>query len=310
MLRTPDLTTLRANADGVVYFISERTGVISADLIAAMPDLELILRLGSLTYDIDLDAAQRAGVIVAARSSPGEIRVAEHVMMLTLSLAKRLNTVSAITRDPSPDRRESRRTDENTFAYNWSNQRDINQLYERTVGILGFGEIGVELARRLSGWGCAILYHKRRRLPESVERDLRVTYADRQELLASCDYLVNLLPYFPETDQSINAKTFAAMKSGACFISAGSGSVIDESALVEALQSGRLSGAALDTFEWEPLKLNNPLVGLARSDANIILTPHTAAGSVSGAAADRERATEYEPIRQHLRGESIAGRIV
>ncbi len=310
MLRQPDRETLRDALRDAEYLISERVGAIDADLIASAPQLKLILRLGSLTYDIDLEAARAAGVIVCRWSDVGVIRVAEHVVMQMLTLAKRLNDAQAVALDASPAWRECRRTDEDTFAYNWSNRQGIDQLYERTVGILGMGEIGAELARRLAGWGCSILYHKRRRLPESVEAELALTYTDHDTLIAQAHYLVDLLPYFPETDMSLNAATFAAMRDGAYIVSCGSGSVIDEAALAEAVRLGKLGGAALDTFEWEPIRADNPLIAAARAGANIVLTPHIAAGSYTAAIADRERAADYTNILRHLRGEPILHRLV
>src|SRR5690606_14012390 len=104
-----------------------------------------------------------------------------------------------------------------------------------------------------------------------------------ETIIAACDLLCVLLPYSPGTDQLLNAATFAAMKPGAFVVHCGSGSVIDEAALAEALRRGHLAGAALDTFEWEPLRPDNPLVALARDPAaNVLLTPHTAAATLPG----------------------------
>lgn len=191
MLRQPSPEQLMLQAADAVYFISGRSGTIDAQLIRAMPKLKLILRLGSLTYDIDLEAARAAGIIVCYQPSSASSAWPntpsckcwpwlKGSTKLSRSLAKRA------------DWRESRRRDEDTFAYNWSNRQGINQPYERTVSLLGFGEIGAEMARRLVGWGCALLYHKRRRLPEAVERELGLSYAQPDELIASADYLVNL----------------------------------------------------------------------------------------------------------------------
>ncbi len=310
MLRQPDAETLEAHLPGTVYLISERAGAITAHMIARMPELKLILRLGSMAHDIDLDAAKKAGVIVCCQPDAGVIRVAEHVIMQLLALAKRLNEAQRIIDQASPDWRESRRTDEDTFAYNWSGRTGIGQLYERTVGILGFGEIGAELARRLRGWGCTVLYNKRRRLPEAVERELAITYADSGSLIAASDYLVNLLPYSPETDTSLNAAVFANMRDGAYLVSAGSGSVIDEAALAGAVRSGKLGGAALDTYEYEPLQADNPLRLLMRQGGNIVLTPHIAAGGFSASTTDRGRADDYLNIIRHLRGEAPLNRVV
>jgi phosphoglycerate dehydrogenase-like enzyme len=159
------------------------------------------------------------------------------------------------------------------------------------------------LARRLAGWDCTLLYHKRRRLPGKVETELGLSYVEVDTLLAQSDYLVNLLPYFPATDLLIGADYFARMKPGASLVSCGSGSVLDETALAEAVKSDRLAGAALDTFEWEPLKADNPLIELAKAGYNVLLTPHIAAGA--SAAAARERAGDYTNIVNHINGRPL-----
>ncbi|MBE0702247.1 MAG: hypothetical protein IH582_03610 [Afipia sp.] len=309
VLRQPNRETLRAALADAEYLISERVGVINSDLIAAAPKLKLILRLGSLAHDIDLDAARAADVIVCYWPDVGVIRVAEHVMMLMLALAKRLNDVQSIALAASPEWRESRRTDENTFAYNWSGRQGITQLYQRSVGILGFGEIGAELAQRLAGWEVTLLYHKRRRLPLTVETQLGLTYIDRDALITQSDYLVNLLPYSQETHMSLDARTLAHMKPGAFIVSCGSGGVIDEGALADALRAGQLAGAALDTYDWEPLRLDNPLIALAKADYNVVLTPHTAGGSPTADSGADERRAAYTNIVRHLHDQPLLHRL-
>jgi phosphoglycerate dehydrogenase-like enzyme len=310
ILRQPTTERLRAALAETVFLISERAGVIDAATIAAAPNLKLILRLGSLAHDIDLEAAGRAGVVVCTWPQPGVIMVAEHLMMQMLALAKRLREVEAITL-AAADWGASRRTDEDTFAYNWSRRVGIEGLRRKTIGVIGFGEIGAELARRLSGWDCRVLYHRRRRLPEVTERQLGISYTAQEALLAQSDFLVNLLPYFPETDLSIGAAQIAALKRGACVVSCGSGSVLDEKALSEALRSGHLAGVALDTFEWEPMQSENPLRLLAVEDphANVLLTPHTAAGAPATKVIPSRR-DDYLPILCYLHCEDAPNRLV
>jgi len=264
ILRQPDKATLLPHLAEAEYFISERTGVINIELIQAAPRLKLIQRLGALTYDIDTAAAKAAGVTVCYWPVGSVIRVAEHLLMQMLALSKRLRESEAIALAASAEWAPSRRTDEDTFAHNWSNRQDVEGLWQKTIGIMGFGEIGAELARRLKGWDCTVLYHKRRRLPSEVELELGLTYVDSDTLFSQSDYIANLLPYFKNTDLMINADFFAKMKTGAALVSCGSGSVIDEAALAAAIRSGKLSGAALDTFEWEPIKADNPLIALAK----------------------------------------------
>ncbi len=307
MLRQPDRATLAAALADADYLISERTGVIDAELIRAAPRLKLILRLGSLTYDIAVDAAREAGIVVCSWPVATVIRVAEHIVMQMLALTKKLRESESVALAASAEWGESKRTNEDTFAYNWSRRDDVGGLWGRTVGILGFGEIGAELGRRLAGWDVRLLYNKRRRLPVAVEQELGLTYVETGALFAESDIVANLLPYFPNTDLSIGADAFARMKEGAWLVSCGSGSVIDEAALAEAIRSGRLAGAALDTFEWEPVRDDNPLVALGRAGYNVLLTPHTAAGTSS--AASGERAQDYSNVLAHIEGRPIRYRI-
>lgn len=310
MRRPPKEEVLRVLPE-FEFLISERAGVIDADMVAAGRRLRLIQRLGSLTYDIDLEAARAAGVPVAAWPVLVAIMVAEHMIMQMLALAKREGEVATIACDAGDWGQPSRRTDEDTFAYDWSGRSGIRSLYGQTVGILGFGEIGAELARRLRGFCPSdILYHKRTCLPEHVEQELGITPAPIEQLIAESDYLCMLLPYCPETDMLLDTDLLSTMKRGAFVVSCGSGSVIDEPALAGALREGHLAGAALDTFEWEPIRPDNPLLPLARDPAmDVLLTPHTAAGSSRDADSGQTRRDDYANLMRVLRGEPALHRV-
>jgi phosphoglycerate dehydrogenase-like enzyme len=308
MLRQPDHETLRAYLTETEYLISERTGSVDADLIQAASNLKLILRLGSLTHDIDLEAARAAGIAVCYWPVGSVIRVAEHMVLQMLALSKNLGKAEAIVLAASAKWGESKRTDEDTFAYNWSGLQHVEGLWATTIGILGFGEIGAELARRLQGWDCQVLYNKRRRLPDYVEAELNLTYTDVPTLCAQSDFIANLLPYFPETDLMLDGGFISGMKEGACLVSCGSGSVIDERALAAAVESGKLGGTALDTFEWEPIRPDNPLIKLAKAGLNVLLTPHIAAGGT--AAARRGRVGDYTNIVNHIEGKPLQYQVV
>lgn len=281
IMRTPARDAVLALLPAFDFLISERAGVIDREMMAAATKLQLIQRLGSLTYDIDVAAAQQRGIPVCAWPIEGCILVAEHMVMQMLALAKRLPEVKAIAEAAADWGRPPRRTDENTFAYNWSQRTDIGGIYRQTVGILGFGEIGAELARCLRG--CRpqqVLYYKRRRLPAVVEAELGITYSSEETIISHSDFLCNLLPFSPATELRLNLALFKRMKQGAFLVSCGSGGTIQEADLATVLQAGHLGGAALDTYEWEPVPATNPLVQLARDPAiNLLLTPHTAAGA-------------------------------
>jgi phosphoglycerate dehydrogenase-like enzyme len=313
MLRQPPRAEIIHHLTDAEFLITERAGEIDADLIAAGKQLRLIQRLGSLTFDIDVAAAQRAGIAVCRWPIRGCILVAEHMLLQMLALVKKLPEVKAIAEAAGNWDRPSLRTDENIFAYNWSRRQGIDGLAGATVGILGFGEIGAELARRLRPFGPAtVFYHKRRRLPAAIEQELGLTYAGQDELIANSDFLCSLLPYAPATDLALNAASLARMKTGAFIVHCGSGSVIDEPALADALRTGQLGGAALDTFEYEPLRADNPLVALARDpQMNVLLTPHTAAGAPDPKHTRNslERGSDFTNIVRLLHGEPLLHRV-
>jgi phosphoglycerate dehydrogenase-like enzyme len=296
MLRVPDKVTLMAALQDAEFLISERFGVIDTEIIQNAPKLKLIQRLGSLVYDIDLEAAKQAGVRVCYQPVRGVIHVAEHLVMQILAVSKKLKEIESIALAASPDWGESLRTDEDTFAYNWSNRLGVNRIWGKTIGIIGFGEIGAEFARRMQGWGCTVLYNKRAQLPKRVEADLGLTYVSQNELFTQSDYLVNLLPFVSGTDMLLTATVFEQMKTGAFLVSCGSGSIIDETALAEAVRAGKLAGAALDTFEYEPIRVENPLIAAAKDGFNILLTPHTAAGTADHEGQIPDRSGDYVNI--------------
>lgn len=302
ILHVPDRDTLKEHLKDAIYLISERRGVIDADLMDSAPELKMILRLGSQIYDMDLSAAKERDIAITYWSQGSVIRVAEHVIMQMLVLLKRVIDARKVALNASDEWGGSRRTDENTFSYNWSGRQHVQGLQGKTIGILGFGEIGVEITGRLMGWNVSVLYNKRQKLPDSVEQQLQITYADNDTIFRHSDVLVNLLPYAQETDNFINRERLALMKSTAILVSTGSGSVIDEQALATVLETGKIAGIALDTYEYEPLRADNPLVQLARKGYNILLTPHIAAGTMSNLDERREH---YTNILRHIRGEAL-----
>jgi len=308
MRRTTDKQELLELLPEMEFFVSERAGMIDAEVIAAGRNLRLIQRLGSQVWDIDAGAARRAGIPVCYWPVRTCVLVAEHMIMQMIGLARRLREMMKITAEAGDWGQTPERGDEDHFAYNWSGRQNIGALWRNNVGILGFGEIGVELARRLKGFECSVLYYKRQRLPLQAEAELNLAYASRDELLRQSDFVCSLLPYSAETDQSLDAAFFAALKRGAFFAHCGSGAVVDQAALVDALKSGHLAGAALDTYTWEPLRPDDPLLELARDPMqNLILTPHIGSGTL--AAYRNQRAEDYTNLLAVLRGGELQYRL-
>ena len=299
-----ELLALLADAE---FLITERTGVIDGEMIAAAPRLRLIQRLGRQTWDLDLDAARQAGVPVCTWPINGCVLVAEQMMLQMLGLLKRVREGMAVTTEATDYGIATHRGDEDHFAYNWSQRGGIGKLTGATVGSLGFGEIGLELVEQLRGFHCTVLYHKRTRLPAAVEEQLGIEYALPDAIAERSDIVCSLLPY-QGPKEPIDAAYFARMKPGSSFVHCGSGATVDEAAMLAALRSGHLAGAALDTYTYEPLRPEDPLVAAVQEPAlNLILTPHTAAGGVTAGGSGRTQ--DYDNILALLERRTLRYRI-
>jgi phosphoglycerate dehydrogenase-like enzyme len=303
ILRDPPRDQLLPLLEQAEFLISERTGTIDAEMIAAAPQLRLIQRLGIQAWDIDLAAAHARGVAVCCQPIEGCVMVAEHMVLQILGMLKRVREAMKITADAADWGRPPHRTDEDHFAYNWSKRGGMGTLSGATVGILGFGEVGLELAMRLRAFDCRLLYNKRSRLPFYIEERYGLRFAAPNELAEQSDIVCSLLPY-QGPKEPLDAPFFARMKKGAYLAHCGSGAVVEEAALIAALRAGHLAGAALDTYTYEPLRPDDPLVEAAReSISNLILTPHVAGGGVT--AGGRGRAQDYDNILAMLNGEPL-----
>lgn len=170
--------------------------------------------------------------------------------------------------------KDLRRMIRNQEAGVWE-QFDITEITGQTVGIVGYGDIGRAVASRVRAMGMRVIAVKRKGPPlYNVDPMVSQIYRPDQlpEFLTQCDYVVVAAPLTPETQSMIGREAFAAMKPGAIIINVGRGPVIDEAAMVEALQSGRIAGAVLDVFDQEPLPAGHPLYSLK----NVLLSPHCA----------------------------------
>ena len=162
-----------------------------------------------------------------------------------------------------------------------------HSLYGKTLGIIGMGRIGQALARRAVASGMQIIYHNRHRLSDEIEQKHHATYVDFQTLLQDSDFVSLNLPYTPEVHHIIGKPELGMMKRSAYLINTARGAHVDEAALVEALKSGIIAGAALDVYEFEP-KISEELLTLP----NVVLSPHTGTGTWEGRIAMCENVTD------------------
>jgi phosphoglycerate dehydrogenase-like enzyme len=266
------LKTMLTDADVLVV---ENTKVGMEELAGAS-SLKLIHTFGLVADNIDYDACRAMGVAVQKFDRHTNRMVAEHVIMTMLALTRGLD------RSREDLGRESQLR-ASAWAYNWPASQGINGLTGRTVGLVGLGQVGLLVARYLQPFGVRVLYTKRNR-DRTAENGLSISYATLDEIVASSDVLSLHVPGNAQTATMINSELLSRAKRGMFIINTARGSIIDEDALVEALQEGTIGGAALDVFTSEPLRPNHPL----RRLKNVILTPHVAAGTRNEAWLDRE----------------------
>jgi len=234
--------------------------VIDEQVMQACPELKLILVAATGTNNVDLQAAKRLGITVCNCQAYGTPSVAQHALMLMLVLITRFESYRQAVRDG---------------AWQRSSQfclldYPIGELSGRTLGILGYGELGQEVGRLASAFGMRILVGS---LPGREHPDR----PNLPELLPQVDVLSLHCPLTEQTRHLIGAEQLALMKPGSLLINAGRGGLVDEQALVDSLRSGHLGGAGFDVLTTEPPVNGNPL--LDDSVPNLVVTPHSAWGS-------------------------------
>ena len=231
------------------------TEIYDDDMLSAAPNLKLVVRFGVGTDNFDLEAMKRRGIAVGVISNNNS--VAEFTVTLILGIMKNLHRFDNAVREGK-----------------WS-RFTMRELKDKTVGIVGFGRIGRRMAQLLSGFDVRLLAYDPY-MNEAEAQRLHVKPVALEELLANSDVVSLHLPSTPQTHHLINRDTLATMKDGAYLVNTSRGALIDEAALKEALEAGKLAGAALDVFEREPITADLPLNQLD----NILLAPHVAALSV------------------------------
>ena len=253
-LSPADLAARLADKDGALTLLSDR---IDSTTLAAATKLKALCNVAVGYNNLDLAALSRAGVM--ATNTPGVLdeTTADTAWALLLASARRI--VSA---------------DQWVRAGHWQGWQFHDpwlgsDVHHATLGILGMGRIGQAVARRAAGFSTRLIYHNRHPLPLADEQACNAVWVDKNTLLREADFLVLLLPYSPANHHCIGRSELALMKPQAHLINIARGGIVDDGALIEALQSQKIAGAALDVFENEPA-LDPRFFALD----NVVLTPH------------------------------------
>lgn len=242
-------------------FILVATTPLTAEVIAAAPRLKLIQHQGVGYDNVDVEAAARAGVLVSLTPEGTSKPVAEHVILLILSLYRNLLRANQTLRAGQ--------------WLQWELRPGSYDLRDKRLGILGLGRIGREVARRALAFECHLLYYDVVRAPTGVEAELEVVYTPLAELLAQSDIVTLHVPCTERTRGMIGAAELTRMKPTALLINTARGGLVDETALYQALKNGQIAGAGLDVYAVEPAVPDHPLLQLD----NVVATPHIAAGT-------------------------------
>jgi len=249
---------------------------VTAELLEHAPRLRVVGRAGVGVDNIDVEAATHRGILVMNTPGGNAVSVAEHTFALMLAMARSVPQSNA-----------------SIHAGRWEKSgASGTELRGKTLGLVGLGRVGTEVARRARGLEMKVLAHDPYVTPAAA-REVEVELATLDELLKRADVISLHTSLSAATEKMFGAAAFAKMKRGARLVNCARGELIDEAALAEALKSGQLAAAAVDTFAEEPPK-NSPLIGLA----NLIATPHIAG---STAEAQEEVGTAVaQQVRDYL----------
>lgn len=254
---------LRANIHGVLSY--GHPGV-DDPLMDRLPDLKVISNHGVGVDHIDVAAAEERGIPVG--NTPGCLDASTADMTMALLLAAARNVVVGDHYARSPE-----------FTHYDPSLLIGHEVSGSTLGIVGMGRIGREVARRARGFSMPILYHNRSRVPAEVEAELGARHVDLPTLLRESDFVTLNCPLSEETTGLIGAEQLAVMKPSAILINMARGAVVNTDELCHALQTGTIAAAALDVTDPEPLPRSHPLL----SQQNLVIVPHL------GSASDRTR---------------------
>jgi len=252
---------------------------VTAEVLAAGKRLKAVGRAGVGVDNIDVHAATQAGVVVINAPDGNTISTAEHSFAMLMALSRNIPQAHKKLTDGTWDRKSFQGV----------------ELHKKTLGVIGMGRIGSEVAKRAKAFGMNILGYDPF-LTDARARQLGVTCATVEEICAHADFITVHTPLTKETRHLLSSREFARMKDGVRIINCARGGIVDEKALYEAILTGKVAGAALDVFEQEP-PVDNPLIGLPQ----VVVTPHLGASTVE--AQENVAIDVSEEILKVLRGQ-------
>jgi len=246
--------------------LSDFSMKVDARMMDHAPRLKIISNYAVGFNNIDVAYAMQKGIAVANTPDPVIEPTAELAFGLMLDAARRITECDRKLHDKS-------------LVWGPFNDMGVN-LYGKTLGIIGMGRIGQAVARRAVAFGMKVVYHNRRKLPQTIEAKYGATYLPLDELYAVADFVSLNAPLTDDTYHLIDAHAFSLMKKNCILVNTARGPEVDEKALAEALRTKRILGAGLDVYEYEP-QISEELLSLP----NVVLTPHKGTATMEGRIA-------------------------
>ncbi len=257
---------------------------VTPELISKMNKMEVIGRAGTGVDNINLDAATRKGIIVMNTPGGNTVSTAEHTMALMLSMFRNIPQANQSLRSGKWDRKSFKGT----------------ELYGKVIGIIGLGKVGREVASRSKAFGMKVIGYDPV-LSKEIADKMGIELADLDTIFVQSDLITVHVPMSDETKHLINAETLSRCKDGVRVINCARGGIVDETALLEALDSGKVASAAFDVYETEPPDLKNKLLGHPK----VVCTPHL--GASTGEAQIKVAIQIAEQIVDLFKNKKIAG---
>jgi glyoxylate reductase len=271
-LQGEELVKSVAEADGVICLLTDK---FTKEVVEKLSNVKIISTVSAGYDHINIEEATKKGIYVFNAADPLTISVAEFAFALMLSVARRVVEGDKLIR-------------EGNWKSGWSLTFMLGrELRGKTLGIVGLGKIGKEIAKRARCFGMNVIYYSRTRKLD-FEEEYNLKFKDLSSVLSEADFLVLSVALTPETKKMISRREISLMKKDAFLINISRGAVVDEEALIEALKNKVISGAALDVFQNEPLSKSSELVKLE----NVVLTPHIASATFEARRGMAEQAVK------------------
>jgi phosphoglycerate dehydrogenase-like enzyme len=271
-----DLPKLISGAD---YLVVERPEITYDLMKLGSKRLKFIQKHGNDYKNIDIKGARKLGIPVAYLRRVSTVSAGEHVLALIFALSRKLTQAHEAAKHRKNAKDDLRSEGPPRTKFNWGQIKNIQLVQGSRLGLIGFGENGLEVALAARRVGMEILYYQRHKAAVDREKMVDARYIPTlNQLVKEADFISIHVPYGPPTEKMINLEVLSNMRPSSFLINTSRGGIVDEGALYEVLKDNRIAGAGLDVYRWEPVPSDCPLLNLN----NITWTTHNAGGSLEG----------------------------